>query len=335
MIEQSQADLVRAPLHKQVPELSLVVPMYNEEAAIARFFDTVRPILDGIGLSYEIVCINDGSRDATLAALTGVARRDPRVRVIDLTRNFGKEAALTAGIDLARGAAVIPMDADLQEPPELLPQMVAHWREGYDVVLARRSERSSDTAFKRVSAAMFYRILRVLSDVDIPENVGDFRLMDRAVVTALQRLPERSRFMKGIFAWLGFRQISIDFVRPARKDGSGKFGMRSMVKLAIEGVVSFSTLPLRIWSYVGFTVAGVSFLAMVYIVGKTLILGRDTPGFATLVTILLFFNGLMMINLGIIGEYLARIFTEVKARPIYLVRDEIRFEATQDQDPPL
>ena len=317
---------------KTTPDLSLVVPMYNEEAAIASFFEAVRPVLDKIGLSYEIVCVNDGSRDATLAALTGVARQDARVRIVDLTRNFGKEAALTAGLDLARGRAVVPIDADLQEPPELIIQMVKHWQEGYDVVLARRSERRSDTALKRGSARLFYRFLRVMSDVDIPENVGDFRLMDRAVVDALHRLPERTRFMKGIFAWLGFRQITVDFVRPARQDGSGKFGVRKLMQLAIEGIVSFSTVPLRMWSYVGFAVALGAMAFMLYILFDTIFFGRDTPGFATLATVLLFFNGLVMINLGIIGEYLARIFTEVKARPIYLVRDEIQFSETRTED---
>lgn len=310
---------------KDAPDLSLVVPMYNEESAIDSFFKAVRPVLDQIGLPYEIVCVNDGSRDATLAALTGIARKDARVRIIDLSRNFGKEAALTAGLDLARGRAVVPIDADLQEPPELIALMVKHWQEGYDVVLARRSGRHSDTALKRGSARLFYRFLRVMSDVDIPENVGDFRLMDRAVVDALRRLPERSRFMKGIFAWLGFRQITLDFVRPARQDGSSKFGVRKLMQLATEGIVSFSTVPLRMWSYVGFAVAAGALIFMLYIIFDTIFFGRDTPGFATLATVLLFFNGLVMINLGIIGEYLARIFTEVKARPIYLVRDEIQF----------
>tara|TARA_R100000501_G_scaffold16059_1_gene29163 strand:- start:18440 stop:19369 length:930 start_codon:yes stop_codon:yes gene_type:complete len=299
--------------------------MYNEESAIDSFFKAVRPVLNQIGLPYEIVCVNDGSRDATLAALTGIARKDARVRIIDLSRNFGKEAALTAGLDLARGRAVVPIDADLQEPPELIALMVKHWQEGYDVVLARRSGRRSDTALKRGSARLFYRFLRVMSDVDIPENVGDFRLMDRAVVDALRRLPERSRFMKGIFAWLGFRQITLDFVRPARQDGSSKFGARKLMQLATEGIVSFSTVPLRMWSYVGFAVAAGALIFMLYIIFDTIFFGRDTPGFATLATVLLFFNGLVMINLGIIGEYLARIFTEVKARPIYLVRDEIQF----------
>ena len=314
------------------PDLSLVVPMYNEENVVQRFFETVRPILDGIGLPYEIVCVNDGSRDATLLALTGIARKDPRVRIVDLTRNFGKEAALTAGLDLARGAAVIPIDADLQEPPELLPKMVAHWQDGFDVVLARRAERSSDTMFKRGSARMFYRLLRMMSDVEIPENVGDFRLMDREVVNALHRLPERTRFMKGIFAWLGFRQTTIDFVRPARQEGSGKFGFRKLFQLAMEGIISFSIVPLRMWSYVGFMVAAAALLFMLYIVIDTLLFGRDTPGFATIATVLLFFNGLIMINLGIIGEYLARIFTEVKARPIYLVREQIHFEKAVVED---
>lgn len=313
------------------PVLSVVVPMYNEEMALSRFFETVEPVLASIGLSYEIVCVNDGSRDATLVGLARRASMDDRIKVIDFSRNFGKEAALSAGLDAARGAAIIPIDADLQEPPDLMPKMVELWKEGYDVVLAKRADRASDTRFKRFSAKLFYKLIRGLSDVDIPENVGDFRLMDRQVNDALRRLPERTRFMKGLFAWLGFHQTSIEFVRPARRDGVEKQNLHRLIGLAMDGVISFSTMPLRFWGYLGFVIALLAFCYGAYIVLKTLIFGVDTPGFATLATVLLFFNGLLMINLGVLGEYVTRIFTEVKGRPLYLVRERINFEDDRDE----
>ncbi|MEM7521030.1 MAG: glycosyltransferase family 2 protein [Pseudomonadota bacterium] len=315
------------------PVLSVVVPMYNEETAAPAFFDALEPVLAELALSYEIICVNDGSRDATIVELVKRSAQDNRIKVIDLSRNFGKEAALSAGLDAARGQAVVPIDADLQEPPELLPQMVDLWLQGYDVVLAKRKDRSADRVFKRNSARLFYILLRGLSDVDIPENVGDFRLMDRKVNDALRRLPERSRFMKGLFAWLGFREATVEFVRPARQGGPEKQNLRRLIALAMDGLISFSTTPLRFWGYLGFVVAMFAFCYGLYIILKTLIFGVDTPGFATLATVLLFFNGLLMINLGVLGEYVTRIYTEVKQRPLYLVRERINFEADNDAPP--
>lgn len=314
------------PNSGSAPQVSVVVPMYNEEEALGGFFEALEPVLRQLGESYEIICVNDGSRDRTLELLTQRAEADARIKIIDFSRNFGKEAALSAGLDATSGQAVIPIDADLQEPPELIPQMLAHWKEGYDVVLARRKSRESDTAFKRLSAGMFYRAMRLSGDIEIPENVGDFRVMDRKVVDALRLLPERTRFMKGLFAWLGFKQITIEFERPPRQGGEAKQSLKRLVGLASDGLISFSTLPLRIWSYIGFFVALISLLYMIYIVLKTLIFGIDTPGFATLLTVLLFFNGLLMINMGILGAYIARIFTEVKARPLYLVQSRTNFQ---------
>lgn len=323
-------DASRLAQSRQDPVLSLVVPMYNEAESLEGFFAALQPALEALGVSYEIICVNDGSRDMTLAGLMGRARQDRRIKVIDLSRNFGKEAALTAGLEAARGQAIVPMDADLQEPPALLGQMLALWQEGYDVVLARRVDRRSDSAFKRLSAALFYRLLRAFSEVDIPENVGDFRLMDRRVNEALRRLPERTRFMKGLFAWLGFRQTTIDFTRPARQGGTGKQNLGRLLRLAMDGLVSFSTTPLRIWGYLGFLVAGLAFAYGAVIFFRTLIFGVDVPGFATLATVLLFFNGLIMVNLGILGEYITRIFAEVKDRPLYLVRERINFDEGAD-----
>jgi len=312
------------------PVLSLVVPMYNEEQAVQRFFQTVEPILARMDLSYEIICVNDGSKDATLSLLHARADADSRIKIIDFSRNFGKEAALTAGLDAARGQAVIPIDADLQEPPELLPGMVRLWQDGFDVVLAKRSDRRSDPWLKRMSARMFYRVIGRLSEVEIPENVGDFRVMDRQVNDALRQLPERTRFMKGLFAWLGFRQTTVEFVRPARQDGTEKQNFHRLFRLGVDGIISFSTIPLRFWGYLGFVIAGLAFFYGAFIVLKTLIFGVDTPGFATLATVLLFFNGLLMINLAILGEYIVRIFAEVKRRPLYIVRSTVNCAGEND-----
>lgn len=304
--------------------------MYNEEDAIERFFGRVVPILASIGEDYEIVCVNDGSADDTLECLRRHAERDRRIRIVDLSRNFGKEAALTAGLDFCLGQAVIPIDADLQDPPEVIPEMVSLWRQGHDVVLAVRRDRSSDQRLKRVSARWFYRLIARLSDVPIPENAGDFRLMDRQVVDALRRLPERTRFMKGIFAWLGFRTTQVTFVRQARQDGTAKQNYKSLLRLAIDGLVSFTTFPLRIWTLVGLSLSILSALFLVFIVFQAIFLGRDTPGYASLMTVVLFFNGIIMINLGMIGEYIARIFTEVKQRPVYLVRETINLAGIEN-----
>ena len=307
--------------------------MYNEEAVCARFFDTVVPILENITPRYEIICVNDGSRDNTLHALRDANRRNANIRIIDLTRNFGKELALTAGLDFARGAAVIPIDADLQDPPEIIPQLVAKWREGYDMVLAKRSDRRGDSALKKLTANLFYRLMGRIGEIPIPTDTGDFRLLDRKVVDALQHLPERTRFMKGLFAWPGFTQTTVTYSRPARAAGESKWKFWRLWNLALEGVVSFSTLPLRIWTYVGLTMAVFALGYIAFIVGRFLLLGVDVPGYASLIVVMLFFSGLNMIGLGILGEYLARIFIEVKQRPLYLIRETIGFDAAPTPSP--
>jgi len=307
-------------------EVSLVVPMYNELESAGVFFEKVVPIMASVTKDFEIICVNDGSTDGTLELLREWRDREPRIRVVDLSRNFGKEPALTAGIDHARGHAVIPIDADLQDPPEMIPEMVDKWREGYDMVLALRSDRESDSWVKRTTARMFYRLMGGIAEVPIPENVGDFRLMDRRVVEALARMPERTRFMKGLFAWLGFRQAVIPYARQPGSAGTSKWRYWRLWNFAIEGIASFTTWPLRVWTYLGF---GCSIFAMGYLIMliiKTLIIGSDVPGYASLLSVILFFNGLTMIGLGIIGEYLGRVFLEVKRRPLYLVREAIGFE---------
>jgi glycosyltransferase involved in cell wall biosynthesis len=295
--------------------------MYNEAESLAAFFGRLVPVLTSQGETFEIVCVNDGSRDATLDRLIAARQLESRIRVLNLSRNFGKEAALTCGIDYARGDAVIPIDADLQDPPELIGEMVRMWRQGFDVVLAQRIDRSADRILKRKTAEWFYRLHNMISKPAIPPNVGDFRLMDRRVVEALKTLPERQRFMKGLFAWVGFRQAAIPYAREMRLAGKSKFSGWRLWNLALEGITSFSTAPLRIWTYLGLAIAFAAFALGAFIVGRVLYLGRDLPGYASLITVVLFLGGVQLIGIGVLGEYLGRIYNETKGRPIYIVRD--------------
>lgn len=314
-------DLPRVPRNARRQLLSLVVPFYNEEAVIDTFFKTVIPQLETIpDLDFEIVCVNDGSRDRTLAMLMDWAERDGRVCVIDLARNFGKEAALSAAIDEANGDAIIPFDADLQDPPHVIPLMVAKWREGYDVVLARRADRQTDSFLKRQTALMFYQIHNMMADVEIPDNVGDFRLFSRQVAEAIKNLPETRRFMKGLFAWVGFRSTSIEYVREARAAGTTKFTGWKLWNFALEGFTSFSTLPLRVWTYIGSFVAGAAFIYAFFLIIRTLVSGIAVPGYASLLTAVLMLGGIQLIGIGILGEYIGRIYMESKKRPVYIVR---------------
>jgi glycosyltransferase involved in cell wall biosynthesis len=302
-------------------KLSLVVPFYNEAAAIQPFCDAVLPCLAAIeGTQWEIICVDDGSEDATLLKLVAVAQEDARFTVIEFSRNFGKEAALTAGIAAARGAAVIPMDADLQDPPELIAQMVAAWRAGAEVVVAKRTDRASDGVLKRQTASWFYRLHNRVSKTQIPENVGDFRLMDRIVVEALKQLPERQRFMKGLFAWVGFRTVTVEYARAPRAAGVSKFAGLALWNFAIEGITSFSTLPLKVWTYLGALSALGTFLYALFIVVRTLIFGNPVPGYASLFVAVTFFGSVQLISIGLLGEYIGRIYLETKQRPGYLIR---------------
>jgi len=314
-----ESEKLKVPLHI---ELSVVCCMHNEQASIPLFFERLIPVLTATGLGYEIVCVNDGSNDETLACLKNLRDTVHGLRVLDLSRNFGKEAALTCGIDYAKGDAVIPIDADLQDPPELIIEMLRLWQQGFDVVLAQRTDRRSDHPLKRKTAEWFYRLHNHISEFPIPPNVGDFRLMDRKVVDALKRLPERRRFMKGLFAWVGFRQATIPFVREPRAAGNSKFSGWRLWNFALEGMTSFSTVPLRIWTYLGFVVAMLAFCFGLIIVGRVVLLGRDLPGYASLITVVLFLGGVQLIGLGVLGEYLGRIYLESKGRPVYLVREE-------------
>ena len=299
--------------------LSLVVPVFNEDESIEIFLTTVEPFLERAALRFEIVFVNDGSRDDTLVRLLDCSRRDPRVRVVNLSRNFGKEAALTAGIDHARGDILIPMDIDLQDPPNLFGPFIERWREGYDIVYGVRETRALDTASKRLSAKWFYWVFNSMSPVPIPANVGDFRLVDRRAVEVLRQLPERNRFMKGLFAWVGFNAVGVPYERPQRAAGSSKFNLWRLWNFALDGVVSFSTVPLRASFYAGLAIAAIAVLYALFIIGRVLIFGIDTPGYASLLIAVLLMGAIQLLSLGIIGEYLGRLFLEVKGRPIYVV----------------
>ena len=301
------------------PLISLVVPVYNEADSIRPFMAALNAALPSSNYRLEVVFVNDGSRDGTLAVLLDVARSDERMIVVDLSRNFGKEAALTAGLEVASGDVVVPIDVDLQDPPELIARMLAEWRAGYDVVLAVRVSRRSEGPIKALSASGFYQVFNTLSSVPIPANAGDFRLMDRAVVTALAGLRERNRFMKGLFAWVGFRTTTIEYMRPPRTIGRTTWSYPRLWTFALDGIFSFSTAPLKIWMYVGFAVAGLAVAYSLYIFVKTIVLGIDVPGYASIMDVVLILGAIQIISIGIVGQYIGRIFLETKQRPIYLV----------------
>lgn len=302
--------------------LSLVTPCHNEQACISPFLARIGQVFSSSDdVTLELVFVNDGSTDGTLQCLRDCLRTDPRIIIVDLSRNFGKEAALSAGLDTATGDAVVPLDADLQDPPELIPDMLAKWREGYDVVLAHRKNRDADSWAKRSTARWFYRLHNMFSEVALPDNVGDFRLMDRRVVEALRRLPESCRFMKGLFAWLGFRTTSIDYVREARAAGTTKFNTWRLWNFALDGITSFSTVPLRIWTYVGIFCAFLAFLLAMFFLTRTLLFGIDVPGYASIIIVITFLGGLQLTGIGILGEYLGRTYLESKRRPLYVVRN--------------
>jgi glycosyltransferase involved in cell wall biosynthesis len=305
--------------------LSLVIPMHDEAEGLDVLFRRLDETVGALGLKLEIVCVDDGSRDDTWALMAQRAAADPRIRLIGLSRNFGKEAALTAGLDVAMGDLVVPLDADLQDPPELIAEFVTLWEQGYDVVYGVRADRSSDTRAKRWSAGAFYRLFNWVAEREIPASTGDFRLMDRAVVEALKALPERNRFMKGLFAWVGFRQVGVPYVRPERAAGTSSWPYRRLFRFALDGMTSFSTAPLRIWTGIGVGSAILALLAAAVIVIRVLVVGRDVPGYASLMVVILFAFALQMVALGVLGEYIGRMYQEVKGRPIYLVRDRMGF----------
>lgn len=306
-----------------------MIPLHNEAANLDQLFARLLPVLERLNLTYEIICIDDGSTDSSVARLLELRQRIPALKLVSLSRNFGKDIALSAGLDYTRGAAVVPLDADLQDPPELIEQMLAKWREGFDVVYATRRRREGESLVKRATARYFYRIFDRITDIPIPHDTGDFRLLDRRVVDVLVRLPERTRFMKGLFAWVGFRQTALIYDREPRHAGRTKWNYWRLWNFAIDAVTSFSSLPLKVWSYLGLVFSGFAFLYALFLVSLKIFRGINVAGYASLMVAVLFFGGVQLITLGIMGEYLARMYNEVKGRPLYLVRDVWGFDAKE------
>lgn len=300
--------------------LSVIVPVHNESAVLAEFHSRMRQVMEDTGCDYEMLYVDDGSTDDSVGLLSAIRDDDDRVAIIELSRNFGKEVALSAGLDHAAGDAIIIIDADLQDPPELVPTFLREWRNGYDVVYGRRVDRRGDSRTKIFTAKWFYRILNYLSDVEIPADVGDFRLLSRRAVDALVSLPERHRYMKGLYAWIGFPQKSIPYVRQPREAGQTKWNYWRLWNFALEGITSFSTVPLKLATYMGAVTSTVAIVYGLFLLVRTLIWGNPVPGYPSLIIVMLFLGGVQLICLGIIGEYLARTYQESKARSLYLVK---------------
>lgn len=311
----------RMHLREQPNTISVVVPAFNEQDVLREFYARARSVLEALGVDYEIVFVNDGSTDGTWGVMQELAAKDTSITAIDLSRNFGKEIALTAGLDRSCGDVVVIIDADLQDPPELIPALVEGWREGYDVVYAVRTTRDGETWLKRSTASIFYRLIQRLSRVHIPRDTGDFRLMSRRAVAALGELREHHRFMKGLFSWVGFPSKAVYYTRAPRAAGSTKFNYWKLWNFALEGITSFSVGPLKVATYLGLAVATLSFVYAAVVIYKTLVYGDPVQGYPSLVVILLFLGGTQLICLGIIGEYLGRVFNEVKHRPLYLLSE--------------
>jgi glycosyltransferase involved in cell wall biosynthesis len=301
------------------PTLSIVVPAYNEAEVLEALYVRLTAVLDPLGETYEIVFVNDGSRDATLAVMRALRRADPRIAIVNLSRNFGKEIATTAGLDHAGGDAVVVIDADLQDPPELIPTLLAEWRAGYDVVYAQRRERAGESWLKRTTADWFYRLMGDVGRVSIPRNVGDFRLMSRRVVAALGELREQHRFMKGLFAWVGFPATAVLYDRAPRHAGTTKWNYWALWNFALEGITSFTIMPLKFATYLGLATGLLAAIYIAEIIVRTILFGNPVAGYPSLMAVVLFLGGAQLVTLGVIGEYLGRVFDETKRRPLYLV----------------
>ncbi len=309
-----------------MPELSLILPFHNEANSIHGLFQRLYPVLGQLGISCEIICVDDGSTDRTFAMLAHEHELDHRIRIIRMARNFGKEAALSCGLHFARGKAAITMDSDLQHPPETIPDLVAKWRGGAEMVYAVRRNRDTDESLRRLFSRAFYAVFRVIAEIRLPEGAGDYCLLDRKVIDAVNALPERNRFMKGLVTWVGFRHDTVPFDVAMREEGESSWNFFRLIRFAFDGLSSFSTLPLRIWTWGGAAVSLVALAYGMFLTLRTIISGIDVPGYASLMVGILFLGGLQLLSLGIIGEYLARVFTEVKGRPLYFIADRVGFD---------
>lgn len=311
------------------PTFSIIAPIYNELESIAELYPRIRDVMDSTGESWELILVDDGSQDGSTDVIRKLAINDARVRPVIFARNFGHQIAVTAGLDYSRGAAVVVIDSDLQDPPEVILDLIAKWREGYEVVYAKRAEREGESWFKKTTASLFYRIIYRITDVKIPLDTGDFRLMDRKVVNIMSKMREGHRFLRGMSAWVGFKQIGVEYKRATRFAGETKYPFKKMLKLALNAVTGFSYFPLQLATYLGFIAAGLSIISIPIVVILRLISSPQLTGQATTLITVLFFGGVQLISLGIIGEYIGRIYDEVKRRPIYIVSEG----PSEDHDP--
>jgi len=317
---------VDAPTPKLI---SIVVPAFNEQEVVEDFHQRVTSVVSGLKLNYEVIYVNDGSTDHTSDILSALHDQDIHVTVIELSRNYGKEIALTAGLDHSQGDVTIVIDADLQDPPELIPELIMEWKNGFDVVYAKRRKRKGETLLKKTTAFLFYRLIRKSTQVEIPEDTGDYRLLSRRAVDAVCKMREQHRFMKGIFSWIGFPQKSVLYDRDSRTAGSTKWNYWNLWNFALEGITSFTTIPLRVSTYIGFVTAFGALMFGLYIIVKTLLFGDPVPGYPTLAVIILFLGGMQLIAIGVLGEYLGRIFNETKGRPLYFLNSYFPSEKTR------
>ncbi len=303
--------------------LSVVIPGLNEESGIPPLLERLLPVLERLGLDWDVIFVDDGSTDGTLALLKKLNAQDPRIKAVSLSRNFGKEIAAAAGLSYAAGDAAVLMDADLQHPPELIDQFVERWREGFEIVYGQRRDREADSIMHRISAQLFYAAFEKLSGTVLPKDAGDFRLLDRKAIDAMNRMGERIRFNKGLYAWMGFRSIGVPFTVSPRTSGSTRWRPRALLRFAFDGLTSFTTIPLRVWSYLGLVISLFAFGYAMWVLLKTLLFGADVPGYPTLIISVMFFAGVQLISLGVLGEYLGRMYEEVKGRPLFLVSEEL------------
>ncbi len=302
-------------------QYSVIIPMYNEQAIIQETYRRLKEVMEMTEESYELLFINDGSKDRSAEIIKQLGFWDETVKLIDLSRNFGHQIAITAGMDYVSGRAIIVIDADLQDPPELILQMIGKWKEGYEVVYAKRVKRSGETWFKKTSASVFYRVLRASTEISIPVDTGDFRLMDRKVCDELKRLPETNRFVRGLVSWVGFRQTAVEYVRDERLAGETKYPLKRMIKLSLDGITSFSHKPLKLAGYAGLLLSGSGLIYLLYVLYLAVFTDATMKGWASLISITLIFNGFVLLMLGIMGEYIGRIYDETKGRPLYIVRE--------------
>lgn len=303
---------------------SIIIPVYNEELVVKESHRRLKAVMDSTGEDYELLFVNDGSRDKTVEILRGIIQSDPHTRLLDFSRNFGHQTAISAGMDHASGDAVIVIDADLQDPPEVMLDMIAKWKEGYQVVYGKRLQRKGETLFKKLTAKLFYRLLHSMTDVDIPVDTGDFRLLDRSVCDVMRNLTEKNRYVRGLVSWVGFNQTAVEYVRDERFAGETKYPLKKMLKFATDGIISFSFKPLKFAEYLGVGISLLSFLYLIVVIVQKII-GHTVEGWASILAVSLFFNGVILFMLGIIGEYIGRIYDEAKNRPLYILKEKVGF----------